>query len=299
MSLQLMLTNTFLRRFFRGRPGARIDPPTARALMQRSMRWVKPVPPDIVHRHVAADAAQQLCPAQWFCVRQPQRTVLCLHGGGYFFGNPDNYRQFTSVLARQVKAQVVSLDYRLAPENPFPAAVDDVLAWYRHLLHGGIPPEKIVVLGDSAGGGLAVSLLVAARDAGLPMPACGVLFSPWTDLSCSGNSMRANRHTDVMFQYQWFADGADWYLQGADPHTPLASPLFADLHGLPPLLVFASAHEMLRDDAVRLCDKAKEQGVQATLVLRPAMPHVWPVMTFLPEARLALEQVAGFMLRQA
>jgi acetyl esterase/lipase len=299
MSLQSFFANLYLRRQFKGRPQSTLDVAHARASVQAMARRYPPPPRTIRHTPVAADAARGLCPAEWLAVAQPQRTVLYLHGGGYFFCGLDTHRPVCSYLARAADAQVLSVDYRLAPEHPFPAAVDDALAWYRRLLDDGIRPEQLTIAGDSAGGGLALATLLAARDAGLPMPASALLFSPWVDLACSGETMKTLADADVMFQPHLLPQAAALYLAGRAATEPLASPLYADLHGLPPMLIHASNHEILLADSLRLHGRAQAAGVSSELIRRNKLPHVWPTMVMLPEARASLKQSADFIARHS
>jgi acetyl esterase/lipase len=188
------------------------------------------------------------------------------------------------------------VDYRLAPENPFPAAVDDALAVYRGLLDRGIPAEAITVSGESAGGGLALALLIAIKDAGLPQPAAAAVLSPWADLTQSGRSYETKAAVDPALTRQALSTRADNYLAGADPRSPLASPLFADLRGLPPLLIQAGTYEILLDDAVRLAAKAADDDVAATLQTFPGAPHVFQGFSaLLAEGARALDQVGAFI----
>ncbi|MBU6425117.1 MAG: alpha/beta hydrolase [Rhodospirillales bacterium] len=220
-------------------------------------------------------------------------VMLYLHGGGYFACSPATHRPITGGFAKHGFA-VFAPAYRLAPEHPFPAAIDDALACYRALLaaHGA---EQLVVAGDSAGGGLALGTLLAAREAGLPMPARLVLFSPWTDLAATGASIQANAERESMLVGSRIQEVADLYLQGADPQTPFASPLYGDLTGLPPTLIQVSDREILLDDSRRLAEKVNAAGGRAELSVWPNLPHVWQIsQSFLPEARQALAQAADF-----
>ena len=224
---------------------------------------------------------------------QPAGTLLYLHGGGYFACSPQTHRPITSGLALRGLA-VFAPDYRLAPENPFPAAVEDAVAAYRGLLASGIDPSTLVVGGDSAGGGLALAMLVSLRDAGDPLPAGGILFSPWTDLAGTGPSMERNHRRDAMFPGRGIERAAAPYLNGADPRTPLASPLYAELHGLPPLLIHVGSYEVLLDDSTRLADRARAAGSNVTVRTWPVVPHVWPLFP-IPEAAQSLDAAAAFL----
>jgi monoterpene epsilon-lactone hydrolase len=224
------------------------------------------------------------------------RTILYLHGGGYFFNSPQTHRAITFALAKGAGARLFALDYRLAPEFPFPAALDDAVAAYRRLLHDGIAPENLIVAGDSAGGGLVLATLVALRDQGDPLPAGAVLFSPWTDLAVTGASVAANEPTDALFYAEGLRHAVPHYLGGEAPTHPLISPLYADLKGLPPLFIQASDSEVLLDDSTRLVEKAREAGVHVMFKTWPRLPHVWQVFApFLPEGRAALAEAAAFI----
>lgn len=234
-------------------------------------------------------------PGEWLEGDAARATLFYLHGGGYFSCSPQTHRPITGAYARQ-GFRVFAPDYRLAPEHPFPAAVEDALAAWRGLLAEGAAPGRTVLGGDSAGGGLALALLVRLRDLGLPMPAAAALFSPWTDLAATGASLRSNDRRDAMFHGGGVARIAALYLNGADPRTPLASPLYADLTGLPPLLIHVGEREVLRDDSTRLAARARAQGVAVSLKIWPVLPHVWQMaQPFVPEARQSLREAAAFL----
>jgi monoterpene epsilon-lactone hydrolase len=221
--------------------------------------------------------------------------VLYLHGGGYFFGSPQTHRQLTCGIAKQARAQVWALDYRLAPESPFPAALEDAVAAFRFLAQA-CPGKRILLAGDSAGGGLALATAVAVRDVG--RTAALVLLSPWTDLANTGASVQTNAKSCAMFTPRVIHDAASLYCGAADPRDPGISPLYADLHGLPPMQIFASSDEILLDDARRLAAKATEQGCSVELHIVPGVPHVWPLFArVLPEGRTSLAQVGEFVAR--
>jgi monoterpene epsilon-lactone hydrolase len=227
---------------------------------------------------------------------QSDRTVLYFHGGGYFFCSPETHRPITLGLAAGADAHLFSLDYRLAPENRYPAALEDAMAAYRRLLADGIPADRIVFGGDSAGGGLALSTLLALRDAGERLPAGAVLFSPWTDLAGTGGTLVSNDRSDVMFHGDGIRSGGRIYLGDDDAADPLASPLYGDLAGLPPLFIQASDTEVLLDDSRRFVDKARAAGVRVDFRAWHKLPHVWQIFApTLPEARAALAEASAFI----
>ena len=228
------------------------------------------------------------------------RVVLYLHGGGYVVGSLNTHRELASRLGRAAGARILTIDYRLAPEHPHPAAVDDAVAAYRWLARQGFQPERIAVAGDSAGGGLTIATLLALRDLGEPTPSGGVCFSPWVDLEGTGQSMDTITN-DPMLNRALILHFARFYLGGGtlDPRTPLAAPLHADLRGLPPLHVQASRDEVLRDDAVRIVEKARAAGVECELDLTDEVPHVWQIFaSILPEGREAIARAGAFLRRR-
>ncbi|MFM0099221.1 alpha/beta hydrolase [Paraburkholderia nemoris] len=225
-------------------------------------------------------------------------TVLYCHGGGYYFCSPRTHRSLVFGLATRANAPIFSLDYHLAPEHRFPAALDDATAAYRQLIADGTPPESIVIAGDSAGGGLALATVVALRDAGDPLPAGCLLFSPWTDLAAAGATIRTNDGLDPMFSGPAIARAAQVYLGDTPAMHPYASPVYADMHGLPPLFIMAGSTEVLLDDSQRVADKARAAGVDCELEVWKKMPHVWPLFTpFIPEGGRALDCAAAFVRR--
>jgi phosphinothricin tripeptide acetyl hydrolase len=243
-----------------------------------------------------------IAPAEW--LRPPAavagRVVLYLHGGGYVIGSPRSHRHLAAAIASAGAANALLLDYRLAPEHPFPAAVDDAVAAYRWLLDQGTAPRHIVIAGDSAGGGLTVATLLALRDAAAPLPAGGVCISPWVDLTCSAESYRTKAEVDPIVKSGSIEEMARAYLGDRDRRTPLASPLFADLRGLPPLLIHAGSDEVLLDDAVQLSERAKKADVAATLEVWDRMIHVWHwFLPMLDEAQTAVDSIGRFIRAQA
>jgi len=235
---------------------------------------------------------------EWIRPAKPQSdgVILYLHGGGYVSCSPQTHRPITSCMARLTGCSVFALDYRLAPEHPFPAAADDAVAAFHWLVKNGSRPGRIAVAGDSAGGGLTIATMVRLRDEGSPMPACGVCLSPWTDMS--GACDFTNKTSCAMFTPEDGAAFAKIYLNGAKPDSPFASPLYADLHGLPPLLIQVSGSELLLDDSLRLNEKAASAGVSTSLRVYQGVPHVWQMFTrWLPEAQSGLAEIAIFVKR--
>ena len=228
-------------------------------------------------------------------VPDPQRVVLYLHGGGYVFGSIDTYRRRAVKLSYRCKAEVVVPEYRLAPEHPFPAALVDARSTWRDLVSRP-DPRPMLVAGDSAGGGLALAMMTLLRDEGEQLPAGAVLLSPWTDLAMTGPSVAANRATDCWLTREQAADWAGWYC-GAEPATdPLISPLYADLHGLPPLLLLVGDQEILLDDTRRLAARARESGVVVSEEIGRGMQHDWPLtLPWLAESRRAWTVMSRFV----
>lgn len=222
-------------------------------------------------------------------------VLLYLHGGGYFGCSAESHRPITVYYALH-GFRVFAPDYRLAPENRFPAAVDDAVAFYRALLRAGFAADHIAVAGESAGGGLALSLMLALRAAGDALPVVAALFSPWTDLAATGDSIRTNSNRCAMFVGSDVAASARYYLGDTDPRNPLASPLYADLNGLPPLLIHVGADEVLLDDSTRFAERARAAGVSVELKIWPVVPHAWQLAPHLiPEARQSLRESAEFL----
>lgn len=237
-------------------------------------------------------------PAEWIVPEEVcnGRVILYLHGGAYCLGSINSHRFLGGQLAELAKLKVLLIDYRLAPEHPLPAAVEDAVAAYRFLLEQGFAPDKITIGGDSAGGGLTIATLTALREAGEPMPGRAVCISPWVDLSGSGRSMETRRAADLMLSPELLARYAAYYLNGRDASDPVASPLFADLTGLPPLLILVGTEEILLDDARCLAEKATAAGVEVTLEVWQRMIHVWPALAMvIPEGRQALVRIGEFI----
>lgn len=223
-------------------------------------------------------------------------AIVYLHGGGYTMGNLDSHRNLVANLSRAAGIRALSVDYGLAPENPFPGAVEDAVHAVQYVYAEGIAPDRVVVAGDSAGGGLTAATLVALRDRGLPTPAAGVLISPWLDLTQSGDTMESHAAADPLVSAALLAKCSDAYLKGQDARSPLASPLFADLAGLPPLLIHVGTAEVLLDDSRRFEQAAKQAGVDVTLEEWEDMIHVWHSFAgMLPEAQTAIDRIGAFL----
>jgi len=241
-------------------------------------------------------------PAEWITTPEAveERVIYYLHGGGYMMGSINTHHEMISRLSRATGARALAIDYRLAPENPFPAAVEDSTAAYRWLLSTGVDPARLVIAGDSAGGGLTVATLVALRDAGDPLPAAAVCLSPWVDLECLGESMTTKAEVDPMVPRESGLQWAKAYVGDAHPRTPLAAPLYADLTGLPPLLIQVGTAEMLLDDATRLAERAKSVGVDVALEVWDDMIHVWQFFaSMLPEGQQAIDRIGEFIRKHA
>ena len=254
---------------------------------------VFPPPADVIVEVATAPIVR----AEWLRPAAARRdaVVLYLHGGGYAIGSPRSHRHVAAAIAAAAGVTGLLLDYRRAPESPFPAAVDDAVAAYRWLLGRGISPEHIVVAGDSAGGGLTVATLIALRDAGVTLPAGGVCISPWTDLTRSAESYVTNL-SDPIVKPALIVEMASAYLGGAKATSPLASPLYADLSGLPPLLIQVGSGELLLDDAKGLAARARAAGVDATLEVWEDMVHVWHwFLPMLDEAQAAIDRIGEFV----
>ncbi len=239
-------------------------------------------------------------PAEWIRVPESDKdaVLIYLHGGAYVLGSAETHRNLAWRLAVKARCRVLLVDYRLAPEHPYPAPVEDAIAAYDWVLEQGFDPSRIGISGDSAGGGLTFATLAKIKDTDRPMPAVAFGISPWTDLACTGKSLRTNAKADPMFDPGAIPRAVDFYLQGADPYDPYASPLYADFEGFPPTMIHVGSSEILLDDARRLAHNMKEAGVLVELEVWRNMPHVWHVFApFLPESTQAISRGARFLLR--
>ena len=230
---------------------------------------------------------------------RPDRHVLYLHGGAYVYGRPAHYRDFIWRIANAAAATMHVLDYRLGPEHPFPAAVDDAVSAYRSLIAAGADPRHLAIMGDSAGGGLTFATLLRLRDERDPLPAAAVALSPWTDLTLSSESCVRFAASDPMLSVGQALVFARWYLADADPKHPYASPFFGDPTGLPPSLIQVGSDEILRDDAVLWGERMRAAGVAAEVEVWPRMPHVWQLFARLvPEGQRAIRRIGAFLRGQ-
>ena len=254
-----------------------------------------PVPEDVTFTAVDAGGV----PAEWndaAGVRQ-DHVLVYFHGGGYCLGSLNTHRGHTARISQLANLRVLSVDYRLAPENPHPAAVEDAVAAYQFVLDRGVAPAHIALAGDSAGGGLTLAALLAIRDRGLPLPACGVGISAWTDMTASGDSIKTKADEDPMLgDITGLQMMVDAYVGDGDKKAPLASPLFADLAGLPPLLLQVGTAEVLLDDSTRLAERAEAAGIDVTLKVWQDMFHVWHAFAeMLPEGMEATQELADYV----
>ena len=237
-------------------------------------------------------------PGEW--ITPPQvtsgRTILYLHGGYYLIGSIQSHRSLAGNIAAAAQARALIIDYRLAPEHPFPASLDDALIAYSWLLAEGVRPKQIYLAGDSAGGGLVIAVLLALRKRGIPMPAAAVCLSPATDLTLNGESWKFNAKKELVVNRYTAEQIQPLYLGGVSARNPLASPLFADLHNLPPMLIQVGADEALLSDSTSFAERARIAGVDVTLEVWPGMQHVWQfTASFMPEARQAIDKIGEFI----
>ena len=257
-------------------------------------RWAPRPPRDTRYRWLDAGGRRAIRVAR--PETSDHRHILYFHGGAYVAGGPALYRDFIWRIASAARAHVLCPVYRLAPEHPFPAALDDAISTYRWLLAEGVDPRHTVLMGDSAGGGLAFATLLRLRDEGMPLPAAAVGLSPWTDLALTGASVTRNAGQDAIVQARYMPTLAGLYLAGADPRTPYASPLYGDLAGLPPALIQVSDAEALLDDSVRMAERLRSAGCAIELEVWPRLPHVWQTWArIMPEARTAITRIGAFV----
>jgi acetyl esterase/lipase len=239
--------------------------------------------------------AERVTPRALTC----EMVILYFHGGAYLAGSPATHRGMLAALARDAGCRIVALDYRLAPEHPYPAPIDDAVAAYQALLAEGIPAKRLVLAGDSAGGNLTLVTALRLRELGLPLPARLVTISPWTDMTASGESYTSRPRRDRVLTVTGIANAAKAYSAGADLRAPLLSPSFADLRGLPPLMIQVGDDEILLSDSTSLAEAAQRAGVPVTLEIQPRLWHVWQIYAgWMPEANAALRRIAAFVRGQ-
>ena len=267
-----------------------------RIMFENFVRYVK-LPSDVVTQPVNSGGV----PAEWIATPEinNDQVHLHLHGGAYFLGSIDTHRDFVARLGRAAGMRSLLIDYRLVPEYPFPAALEDSINAYRWLLTEGYDPTKIILTGDSAGGGLALSTLVSLRDSGDPLPAGAVCLSPWTDLALTGDSIKTKAKADPINKPEFLKNSGLMYAGNYDLKNSLISPLYADLQGLPPLFVQVGSEETLLDDSTRLAKRAKNAGVDVRLEVWEGMVHVFQSNAkILPEGRQAIDKIGQLMRQQ-
>jgi len=257
---------------------------------------VRPVADDVTLAEVDAGGV----PGEWSTVpgSDPSRVLMFFHGGGYCSGSIRSHRRMVTEAGRAAALRTLAIGYRLAPEHPFPAALEDAVRAYRWLA-ARLEPRRIAFAGDSAGGGLALATMHKLRDDGEPLPGAAVALSPWTDLALTGESLRSNADADPMMNAERIPAIADNYLAGADPRHPYASPLYGDASRLPPTLIHAGSDEILRDDAVRMAERMRQAGCEVEIDVWPRMPHAWHLYArILPEGRQAIDRIGAFLERR-
>lgn len=266
----------------------------SRAWNAQNARWMNRIPKGVQFERLNISGL----PAAWMRSPQadPARVLLYLHGGGYVVGNINDYKMICGQMADILKTNLLIPEYRLAPENPFPAAVEDVKAVYRWLLEQGFQPANIVIAGDSAGGGLGLAAVLSLRDDGNPLPAAVVCLSPWADLTLHGESHQAKAGKEAMLTSEGLREWAAHYAGAESPTHPLISPVYADFRGFPPLLIQVGSEEILLDDARMVAEKARAAGVDVTLNIWQGMWHVWQMLSeFVPESKAAVEEIGRFL----
>ncbi len=292
-SLRARFINRFVRKRLKPLKLPDIEPQTLRAMMEKRSMAMLP-------KSVRIEPVEAPVCGEWQrpVKISPGRTILFFHGGGYVFGSPRLMSPISCHLAAAAEAPVFSLDYRLAPEHPCPAAIEDALAAFDFLVSKGARPEEIYVGGDSAGGGLALATVQALAAAGRPRPGGAFLISPWTDLTASGASIEENDERDAMFTADTIRRGGSRYAGALALDDPRVSPLFGEFNGLPPLFICVSQDEVLRDDGIRAAAKAKEAGVPVELRVERGLVHIWPLFApIVPESMRTIRQIADFIRR--
>jgi epsilon-lactone hydrolase len=294
LSMQARIWRILLRSIFKNQ---HLSPEESREQDKKNARFMNRGQSGVNVKRVNADGI----PAAWILPDNAQQdtVILHLHGGGYVIGGIDSHQMMCSVMAKRTGLNLLLPEYRLAPEFPFPAALEDVQKSYRWLLSQGYQPEKIIISGDSAGGGLAVSTVLALREANMPLPAALVCISPWADLTFKGQSHLAQIKSEVLLTTDKLLNWQRFYTAKEDPSNPLISPVYASFHDFPPLLIHVGSNEVLLDDARMLAQKAKDDGAKVTLKIWPEMWHVWhAVGELMPESRQAFDEIGQFIAFQ-
>jgi len=303
MSFQAKLINFIIRRTLR-KLFNNIDTTSAglaafRASMKKTEKYVRALPKHIQVEKIQCNGVS----CEWISDAandaNKRQVLMYLHGGGYVVGGPDSHRDLAWRLAETIGCRLLLVDYRLAPEHPFPAAIDDASNCYRWLLDNGYPATDIALAGDSAGGGLVAASLLKFKTLELPQPRCAALLSPWLDLTASGDSVQTNQYADPMISANSLASMAQLYLGQADASQPLASPIFGDLTYLPPVLVHVGSTELLLSDAERFAQALEQQGGEAIIKIWAEVPHVFQMFAaFMPEAKQSIKEIGEFIAAQ-
>jgi acetyl esterase/lipase len=291
MGTQTKIIMYFLRKQLSGWSKGTIN--EQRARQEKSARFFRL--PKQIRRQVITDIG---VPSEW--IDYPNScsgTILYLHGGAYALGSINSHRELIARLVNTTNCRALAINYRLAPENPFPAALEDAINAYDWLISIGINPSRICIAGDSAGGGLAIATLLALREKDMPLPAGVLCFSPWFDLTLSGDSVYKNENLDPILSSSILETYVNYYIGSNKASEPMISPLFADLRGLPPIHIQSGRNEILLDDSVRFYEKAQQAGVDVTLKIWDDMIHVFQLFDFLPETKESMKQVSAFVSR--
>jgi acetyl esterase/lipase len=291
MGTQTKIIMYFLRKQLSGWSKGTIN--EQRARQEKSVRFFRL--PKQIRRQVITDIG---VPSEW--IHSPDScsgTILYLHGGAYALGSINSHRELIARLVDTTNCRALAINYRLAPENPFPAALEDAINAYDWLISIGINPSRICIAGDSAGGGLAIATLLALREKDMPLPAGVLCFSPWFDLTLSGDSVYKNENLDPILSSSILETYVNYYIGSNKASEPMISPLFGDLRGLPPIHIQSGRNEILLDDSVRFYEKAQQAGVDVTLKIWDDMFHVFQLFDFLPETKESMKQVSAFVSR--
>ena len=292
MSLRAELVRAGLRLFFKRRTARNIEAVRRRIAMLGHLVPPAPRGTEALHIDLGGVKAVRVTTRESL----DDRHILYLHGGGHVAGTPALYRDFIWRIAAATRACVTIIDHRLAPEHPFPAALDDAARAYRQILADGADPLRIAIMGESSGGGLVFSTLLKLRDESTRLPAAAVALSPWTDLALTGESLRRNAKADPMLRADEAPRLAGYYLSGIDPRTPYASPLYGNPTGFPPTLIQVGSDEILLDDSVRMAERMRAAGCRVELEIGEGLPHAWQVWArIMPEARAAIARIGAFV----